>query len=182
MKLITLVTAQVQLLVASNVMATVKNWQTAAEIKMHVKTSTADEFCFNKVENPGVSLFTGKVIPYIDQLKVNLEVAFLNTRKNFSDAQASCASLGYGWHAPASVSIDAYPQATNNTNSVEAVGSYFMGTTDQSFWSSSTVQAPFLLFEDLFIIHHLWSTFIAYGYPYGYYFKYFSNYVVCVRP
>jgi len=125
--------------VASNAMAAVKTCQTAAEIKSHVETSAPEEFCFHKVENPAVGLASGRAILPDMQLAPNLEVAFLNTQKNFADAQASCASLGAGWHAPASSKEYADPRATDNSNSAEAVGEYFAGTTRRWFWSSSTV-------------------------------------------
>ena len=80
--------------VAGNGMAAVKTCQTAAEIKAHVETPAPEEFCFHKVENPAVGLASRHAISEDMQLAPNLEVAFLNTPKNFDGAQESCASLG----------------------------------------------------------------------------------------
>ena len=125
--------------VAGNAMAAVKTCQTAAEIKMHIETNAPEEFCFHKVVDPKVSLVVGRAISADMQLAPNLEVAFLNTYENFDGAQASCAGLGAGWHAPASNRQDADPRASDNTNSLEAEGEYFSGATRYWFWSPSTV-------------------------------------------
>ena len=170
MKLITLVSGL--FFVAGNAMAAVKTCQTAAEIKAHVETEAPDEFCFHKVENPAVGLASRHVISEDMQLAPNLEVAFLNTVKNFADAQTSCASLGAGWHAPASNGQYATPRATDNSNSAEAVGEYFDGTTLRWFWSSSTVS---------YITDGAWDVSLAYGFT-NFSDKVNSNYVVCVRP
>ena len=170
MKLIAL--ASGLFLAAGNAMAAVKTCQTAAEIKMHVETTAPEEFCFHKVENPAVRLVAGKAIPGFNQLMPNLEVAFLNTYKYFDEAQASCASLGAGWQAPASNSFVALPRASDNTNSLEAVGEYFLETTSRHFWSSSTVS---------YITNFAWTLYLAYGHTYNG-SKNNSNYVVCVRP
>ena len=72
--------------VAGNAMAAVKTCQTAAEITAHVETTAPEEFCFHKVDNPAVGRATGLAISRDMQLALNLEVAFLNTEKNFKDA------------------------------------------------------------------------------------------------
>ena len=170
MKLIALVSGL--FFMTSNAMAAVKTCQTAAEIKSHVETSAPEEFCFYKVENPTVGLVTRHVISEFMQLAPNLEVAFLNTRKNFDDAQASCASLGAGWQAPASNNQYADPRANDNSNSLEAVSEYFSGTTRNWFWSSSTVS---------YDTYYAWYVNLGYGYTNNNY-KNSSDYVVCVRP
>jgi hypothetical protein len=159
-------------LVAGNAMAAVKTCQTAAEIKAHVETPAPEEFCFHKVENPTVGLASGRAIHPDMQLAPNLEVAFLNIRKNFVDAQWSCASLGAGWHAPASNNVGALPRASNNTNSLEAVSEYFLRTNVHWFWSSSTVSLT---------TYDAWGVSLAGG---GTDFdsKGNSGSVVCVRP
>ena len=159
--------------VAGNAMAAVKTCPTAAEIKTHVETTAQEEFCFHKVENPAVGLASGDAISADMQLAPNLEVAFLNTRKNFGDARASCATIGAGWHAPASNNVDALPRASDNANSLEAFGKYFLGTTYRWFWSSSTVS---------YNTDSAWVVGLANGYPYYISPKNYSNYVVCVRP
>ncbi|MEI6398443.1 MAG: hypothetical protein WCO71_06715, partial [Pseudomonadota bacterium] len=148
--------------------------QTAAEIEAYVENSEPEEFCFNKVVDPTVGLASGDAISADMQLAPNLEVAFLNTRKNFYDAQASCASLGAGWHAPASNGQYAAPQAADNTSSLEAVGMYFMGATSTNFWfwSSSTVSGS---------TGYAWDVYLADGFT-GNNGKNRSNNVVCVRP
>jgi hypothetical protein len=103
---------------------------------------------------------------------LNLEVAFLNTKKNFEDAHALCESLGAGWHAPASNSPYADPRANDSNHSLEALGEYFKGTTPFWFWSSSSVSSN---------TSYAWYVSMAYGGTYGYP-KYTSNNVVCVRP
>ena len=160
--------------VAGSAMAAVKTCQTAAEIKAHVDVDNPapEEFCFHKVENPAVDLATGKAIPGFNQLMPNLEVAFLNTYKNFDPAQASCASLGAGWHAPASNKLDALPRASDNTNSLEAVGEYFRNTADPWFWSSSTVSS---------YTSDAWYVYLGYGSTNSG-SKHSRTYVVCVRP
>jgi hypothetical protein len=171
MKLIALVSGL--FFVAGNAMAAVKTCQTAAEIKAHVETTAPEEFCFHKVENPAVGLASGDAISADMQLAPNLEVAFLNTRKNFADAQASCASLGAGWHAPASNNVDALLRASDNANSLEALGKYFLGTTYRWFWSSSTVS---------YSTDSAWGVYLAYGTTGTGYYKYYIHDVVCVRP
>ncbi len=158
--------------VAGNAMASVKTCQTAAEIKAHVETTAPKEFCFHKVENPAVGLAAGNAIAGFYQLMPNLEVAFLNTHKFFGEAQASCARLGAGWHAPASNNLDAFPRASDNTNSLEAVGEYFLGSTSRSFWSSSTVS---------YNTYYAWGVDLAGGGTY-YDTKDNRHVVVCVRP
>lgn len=174
MKLIALVSGL--FFVAGNAMAAVKTCQTAAEIKTHVETDAPEEFCFHKVVDPTVGLASGEDIFEDMQLAPNLEVAFLNTRKNFAHAQTSCTSLGAGWHAPASNEQYATPQAADNTSSLEAVGMYFKWATRTYFWfwSSSTVS---------YLTDFAWYVNLAYGWTYyDYYHKNYSNGVVCVRP
>ena len=170
MKLIALVSGL--FFVAGNAMAAVKTCQTAAEITAHLLTSAPEKFCFHKVVDPTVGLATGKTIPTFNQLMPNLEVAYLNTHKNFDGAQASCASLGAGWHAPASNNLNADPRANDNSNSLEAVSEYFSGTTRNWFWSSSTVS---------YDTYYAWYVNLGYGYTNNNY-KNSSDYVVCVRP
>jgi hypothetical protein len=174
MKLIALVSGL--FFVAGNAMAAVKTCQTAAEINAHVETSAPEEFCFHKVENPAVGMATGIGISADMQLAPNLEAAFLNTYKDFDGAQASCASLGAGWHAPASSKLDADPRANDNRNSLEAMGKYFHGvpTTHQYtfFWSSSTVSNR---------TRSAWGVNLAIGLAFTN-SKGYSNNVVCVRP
>jgi hypothetical protein len=160
--------------VAGNAMAAGKTCQTAAEIKAHVETDAPEEFCFHKVENPAVGLACGQEIFEDMKLAPNLEVAFLNTEKKFDGAQESCASLGAGWHAPASNDLYADPRADDNSNSLEAVGEYLVGTRLSTFlWSSSTVST---------------STYNAWYVPLSplphpnYYYKHSKFNVVCVRP
>ena len=138
MKLIAIVAVSGLFLAAGNAMAAVKTCQTPAQILAHMDYHTPVEFCFHKVENPMVGLESGKAIPRFNQLMPDLEVSFLNARKSFDEAQASCASLGAGWHAPASNKRRADPRATNNSNSLEAVGEYFSGR-GAYYWSSSII-------------------------------------------
>jgi len=93
------------------------------------------------VEHPAARLKDGQAIASDMQLKQGLDVAFLNRSKNFDDAQTSCASLGAGWHAPLSNIRGAAPRAWDNSDSLEAVGSYFKGSGGVYgwYWSSSTV-------------------------------------------
>jgi hypothetical protein len=126
-------------LVSGNAIAALKPCATVAEIDAHVKTPTPEGFCFHKVENPKVGLVSGRSIPGFNQLMPNLELAFLNTEKNFEEAGASCASLGAGWHAPVSSNQYANPRAKDNSNSLEAVGEYLTGSSYRYIWSSSTV-------------------------------------------
>lgn len=86
MKLIALVAASGLFFISGNAMAAGKTCQTAAEIKAHVETTAPEDFCFHKVENPAVGMATGLAISAGMQLAPNLEVAFLNTEKNFKDA------------------------------------------------------------------------------------------------
>jgi len=159
--------------VAGNAMAAVKTCQTAAEIKTHVETEAAEEFCFHKVENPAIGPATGNAVSEDMQLAPNLQVAFLNTEKNFDDAQVSCASLGAGWHAPASSNLyDADPRATDNSNSAEAVSEYFAHLTNSLLWSMSMVSGT--TYGALCINLGLGGI--------GNSSKRFSYYVVCVRP
>ena len=106
----------------------------------------------------------------------NLEVAFLNIRKNFNGAQASCAGFGAGWHAPASIHFNANPRATDNSNSLEAVGEYFHDGVTTSryhyFWSSSSVSND---------TYYAWVVTLGYGYTSNLH-KAYSDNVVCVRP
>jgi len=173
MKLIALVSGL--FFVAGNAMAAVKTCQTAAEITAHLLTSAPEKFCFHKVVDPTVGLATGKTIPTFNQLMPNLEVAYLNTHKNFDGAQASCASLGAGWHAPASNNLNADPRANDNSNSLEAVGEYLNGVTIRGgyFWSSSTVSYP---------TTNAWSVNLGLGNTNSISYKYYSYNVVCVRP
>jgi len=159
--------------VAGHAMAAVKTCQTAAEINAHVETTAPEEFCFHKVENPAVGLASGEAIPAERQLAPNLEVAFLNTEKNFADAQISCTSLGADWHGPASNNHYAAPRAIDNSNSLEAVGEYFSGTTRNWFWSFSDFSGN---------PYYAWIVNLAYGST-----NYDSNEngsdnVVCVTP
>ncbi len=172
MKLIALVSGL--FFVSGNAIAEVKTCQTAAEIKAHVETSEPEEFCFHKVVNPAIGLYYGRAIPSFYQLMPNREVAFLNTKKNFDEAQASCAGRGAGWHAPASSSSDpgATPRANDNSNSLEGVGSYFKATVDQYFWSSSSFS---------YNTYGAWYVSLSTGSAY-YNDKYDSYNVVCVRP
>ena len=150
--------------------------QTAEEIDTHVTNADhkAEAFCFHKVEHPAASLKAGQAISAVMQLKQDLDVAFLNVGKNFADAQTSCASLGAGWHAPLSRNYDAAPQAAGNSNSLEAVGLYFMGTTSNHwFWSSSTVS---------YTTNGAWLVHLARGTIWDLGSKDGSNGVVCVRP
>ena len=66
-------------------------------------------------------------------------MAFLNAKKNFEDGQASCKSLGDGWHAPLSNNQEADTRAFDNTSVAEAVGVYVEGVAKQKFWASSYV-------------------------------------------
>jgi hypothetical protein len=150
--------------------------QTADDIDTHVTNAhhKATAFCFHKVEHPAARLKDRQAIASDMQLKQDLDVAFSNVQKIFDDAQTSCASLGAGWHAPLS-NNDQYatPQAASNSNSLEAVGRYFAGTTSNYFWSSSTVSvstndAMFVDLED--------------GFTHSYFYKDSSLKVVCVRP
>jgi hypothetical protein len=158
--------------VTGNAIAAVKTCQTAAEIKAHVETTAPEEFCFHKVTDPTVDLASGDAISADMQLAPNLDVAFLNTEKNFVDAQASCASLGAGWHGPASNNDNADPRATDNSNSLEAVGEYLKKTVSPWFWSSSTVSGN---------TDTAWRVLLANDYV-GLSLKNYSYYVVCVRP
>ncbi len=148
--------------------------QTADEILTHlINADHKAGFCFHKVEHPAVTLIGGEAISADMQLKQDLAVAFLNVSKNFDDAKASCASLGAGWHAPLSNNHYALPQAAGNSNSLEAVGSYFKGTTSNHwFWSSSTVSDA---------TNDAWSVYLGNGYT-NYTNKLNSTNVVCVRP
>ena len=158
---------------AGNAMAAVKTCQTADEIKAHVETDAPEEFCFHKVVDPTVGLASGEDISEDMQLAPNLDVAFLNTRKNFADAQTSCTSLGAAWHAPASNEQYAAPQAADNTNSLEAVGEYFHRVNTNLYcWSSSTVSGN---------PDYAWDVLLAFG-DTGKTTKYYSDFVVCVRP
>ena len=148
--------------------------QTADEINTHVTNVDlkAEAFCFHKVEHPAACLKAGQAISADMQLKQDLAVAFLNVSKNFADAQTSCASLGAGWQAPLSTNQFATPQAAGNSNSLAAVGSYFMGTTSHYFWSSSTVS---------YVTDDAWDVNLGGGYT-GTDLKFTSSNVVCVRP
>ncbi len=148
--------------------------QAADEINTHVTNTEhkAEAFCFHKVEHPAASLKDGEAISADMQLKQGLDVAFLNVSKNFADAQTSCASLGAGWNAPLSNNQSATPQAAGNSNSAEAVGSYFKGTVGKFFWSSSTVSQT----------SGAWFVVLWAGYTYPSDFKLYSWDVVCVRP
>jgi hypothetical protein len=172
MKLIALVSGL--FFVTGNAMAAVKTCQTADEINAHVETTAPEEFCFHKVVDPAIGLYHGMAIPSFYQLMPNLEVAFLNTKKNFDEAQTSCDGLGAGWHAPASSSSDpgATPRANDNSNSLEGVGSYFKGTVRQDFWSSSSFS---------YNTYGAWYVGLSAGITY-YNDKYDSYNVVCVRP
>ena len=133
--------------VAGNAMAAVKTCQTPHEISFHLGyDATLGEFCFHKVVDPTVSL-TGKAIPSFNQLKPNLEVAFLNSKAEFTRAQEDCASLGADWHAPASSNYNAVPRALDNSDSIEAMIEYFQESTGEGFWSSSTVSVPRLTYN-----------------------------------
>jgi hypothetical protein len=159
--------------VAGNAMASVRTCQTAAEIKTHVETAAPEEFCFHKVVDPTVRLSSGKVIPGFNQLKADLEVAFLNAKENFDDTQVSCASLGAGWHGPASNWPGSDPHTNDNSNSAEAVGEYLRGTTNRFyFWSSSTDSE----YSNIAFAVSLW-----FGTTGGL-SKYSRLNVVCVRP
>ena len=149
--------------------------QTDDEILTHLINAhhKGEAFCFHKVEHPAVTLIGGEAIAEYMQLMQDLAVAFLNVSKNFDDAKASCASLGAGWHAPLSNNHYALPQAAGNSNSLEAVGSYFKGTTSNHwFWSSSTVSDA---------TNDAWSVYLGNGYT-NYTNKLNSTNVVCVRP
>jgi hypothetical protein len=158
--------------VAGHAMAAVKTCQTAAEIKAHVETPAPEDFCYHRVLDPTVDLVSAKTIPTFNQLKSNLEVAFLNTKRDFDGAQASCASIGDGWHAPASNNWNVSPRANDNSNSLEAVGEYFKRFIGWSIWSSSTVSDS---------TYNAWGVYLAGGYTY-YGSKTNSFNVVCVRP
>ena len=94
------------------------------------------------------------------------------SRKDFDGAQASCTTLGAGWHAPLSNKGDATPHAADNSNSLEAVGKYFARTTLTWFWSSSTVSNT---------TYSAWNVDLAIGYtPTNR--RTNSINVVCVRP
>ena len=151
--------------------------QTADEINTHVTNvdRKAEAFCFHKVEHPAVSLSAGQAIATDLQLKQGLDMAFLNVVKDFDGAQASCTSLGAGWHAPLINNQDATPQAAGNSNSLEAVGSYFKGSSglfSRSSWSSSTVSSN---------TSSAWYVNLAAGNT-SHLGKYFRFAVVCVKP
>ena len=147
--------------------------QTAEEIKTHVINADhkAEAFCFHKVEHPAVTLKGGQAIATDMQLKQGLDVAFLNVAKNFAYVQSACSSLGAGWHAPLSNNQNATQRAAGNSSSLEAVGVYFVSTTNGWFWSSSTV-------SDL--PTNAWYAFLPAGYPMDG-SKLNSLSVVCVR-
>jgi len=149
--------------------------QAADEINTHVINAEhkAEAFCFHKVEHPAASLKAGEAISADMQLKHDLDVAFLNVEKNFDGAQASCTSLGAGWQAPLSNKQNATPRAADNSNSLEAVGQYFAGTTRNWLWSSSTVSVNG---------SGAWFATLWDGYTYPSNFKHYSFDVVCVRP
>jgi hypothetical protein len=170
MKLIALISGL--FFVAGHAMAAVRTCQTAAEIKAHVETPAPEDFCYHKVLDPTVDLVSAKTIPTFNQLKSNLEVAFLNTKRDFDGAQASCASIGDGWHAPASNNWNVSPRANDNSNSLEAVGEYFKRFIGWSIWSSSTLTSS---------RSNAWIVSLTYGYT-STTNKDYSSYVVCVRP
>jgi hypothetical protein len=172
MKVSMLATVSGLFFIAGNAMAKVKTCQTPTEIKVHINTSAADEFCFHRVVDPTVGLFSGKSISADRQLAPTLDVAFLNTEKYFDDAQALCGSLGVDWHAPESNKQTASPQAIDNTKSLEAVGEYFAGTTEGWFWSSSTVSTD---------TYRPWVVNLQNGYS-DYFSKNDRVNVLCVRP
>ena len=110
---------------------------TAAKIKAHLDDTTPQSFCVHRVANPAIGLANRKIITKFYQVAPNLEIAFSNTKKTYKAAQASCAKLGAGWHAPLSNSQYADPQATDNSNSLESVSEYLFELGDYDFWSSS---------------------------------------------
>ena len=98
-------------------MAIETNCQTAAEIRRHVESDLAsDEFCLHSVSDPTSSLVSDSPISPDLQLAPNLEVAFLNSQKAFEEARPACASLGSGWHRPASRHQEADPRAVDNSD------------------------------------------------------------------
>lgn len=139
MKFFILVAASGLFFASGNVMAIETNCQTAAEIRRHVESDLAsDEFCLHSVSDPTSSLVSDSPISPDLQLAPNLEVAFLNSQKAFGEARTACASLGSGWHRPASRHEEADPRAVDNSDSLEGLARYFIGLTFRSFWSGST--------------------------------------------
>ena len=146
--------------------------QTSIDPWIDHQFTKAEAFCFHKVEHPALSLKDGQAISADMQLKQGLDVAFLNVVKDFDGAQASCTSLGAGWHAPLSNNQQATPRAADNSNSLEAVGKYFVGISGQWFWSSSTVPGN---------TNTAWNVYLPSGRA-APDTKDYSFLVVCVRP
>jgi len=162
---------------AREIRNTTANCQTAAKIKAHLAVTTPVTVCVHKVTNPSIALVSRKTITRFYQLAPNLQIAFLNTQKKYEAAQASCAKLGEGWHAPRSNSPYADPQATDNSNSLEAVSGYRFGLGNYDFWSSSAstqMRTDEFAFETSF----LWQDMPP---PYNSH-KEDTNGVLCVKP
>ena len=156
---------------------TTANCQTAAKIKAHLAVTTPETVCVHKVTNPSIALVSRNPITRFYQLAPNLQIAFLNTQKKYKDAQASCAKLGEGWHAPRSNSPYADPQATDNSNSLEAVSDYLRDLGDYYFWSSSA-STQMRTDEFAFATSFLWQDMPP---PYNSH-KEDTNGVLCVKP
>ena len=166
--------------IGGNAMAEGKTCQTVAEIAAHFKPMSGDEyerpikgeFCFHKVVDPSVGLASGEAIAVDRQLAPNLEVAFLDVRKPFYEAQAACASLGADWHAPLSEAdgeCGADPRATDSSSSLQAMGDYFKESvpwrTGSFFWSSSSVLPSCSITRGPYAWHvTLWHGYSSYGY------------------
>jgi hypothetical protein len=154
-----------------------KQCQGADEIIAHLqnKDNKPAEFCFHRLLNPSNSLGSGTAIPSNRQLKPGLDVAFLNEKKDFNEAQNVCQRLGPGWHAPASESETASPRARGPNNSLEGIGFYFVDVNTSKYnwlWSSST---------DSLYTNAAWAKSLFYG-DSARITKNDRNNVVCVRP